>query len=563
MTRRKAQASGTQAALLILVITVLIVFYILFLPPEDRADLLSDMETGDGFNPSNVPYPQEGPRDIVLQEYIGLINYVGFNEQEHKLPSFRIDTDVDDAVLATSDSLFVKNSPSQKITGKFTFNADSNTMTNFVLSFNVVETSGVLTITLNGENVYTREVLEGSVGPVVLDDRLIEDYNVLEFSTDSVGWYFWKSNQYTLENLQVAARVTDYSRSEARHSFIISEAEYNTMEEAKITYLPECDVNNVGPLHVIVNDREVFSGIADCGIVNKVDLSTSDLFNGRNDVVFYSDAGYYLIDRPEVVTEVKDDTNPVYYFNLIEDLFVFIDDAEKREELCGLDDNVCPRNCGADEDVDCCFGESSDNFWCDIETDNFDDRCVGLVEEDTCERCPSGYEDKNGNPAEECEELCGDDTDDDCPGGCSIYYDEDCCFEDDDENYWCDSVPLTGLENTCEKDVSVYECDDCTTGYWSEELGRPDCSGERDLDRYYDVLDEELDEQYDIVLTITFVEQGRNKIDLEINGFLLTIDTEDRVYIRNISDLVQSGTNTLEMIPRNDIHVGELKVEVI
>src|SRR3989338_7589835 len=125
--------------------------------------------------------------------------------------------------------------------------------------------------------------------------------------------------------------------------------------------------------------------------------------------------------------------------------------------------------------MDCCLLETPNNFWCDVETDEADDRCASVVDAARCSRCPSGYEDEKGEPAAACEEDCGDDTDDAGPSGCDVNLDEDCCFEQSEDNYWCREVPATGLSSVCEAALSSGECDDCPTGYRTKTNTRFDC----------------------------------------------------------------------------------------
>ena len=48
MLRKKGQHAGSQAAFIIVAITIVLVAYVLFLPPEEREALLDD-DNGDGY----------------------------------------------------------------------------------------------------------------------------------------------------------------------------------------------------------------------------------------------------------------------------------------------------------------------------------------------------------------------------------------------------------------------------------------------------------------------------------------------------------------------------------
>ena len=227
---------------------------------------------------------------------------------------------------------------------------------------------------------------------------------------------------------------------------------------------------------------------------------------------------------------------------------------------CGDVDGKCPAGCDADEDKDCCFEE--EEFWCDVEPDRFDDRCVSFVDtEDDCLFCESGYEDDRGNPPEPCEDLCGDDTDDECPSPCSVFFDQDCCYEEDEDNFWCDDVPRAGLGSVCEAAISSSECNDCPKGYRDEGRSRPDtCSRDDEED---EEIEEFLDVDYNVELRVRFGETNdRKRFVVSVNGFDISFDTRNLEATRNIDSFVRSGSNTLEIIPETDFTITEIEVEL-
>jgi hypothetical protein len=68
------------------------------------------------------------------------------------------------------------------------------------------------------------------------------------------------------------------------------------------------------------------------------------------------------------------------------------------EDLCGDDtDNKCPAGCNKLYDKDCCFEESSYNYWCDdVPQYGLSNVCkIGIHEED-CATCASGYKTEDG-----------------------------------------------------------------------------------------------------------------------------------------------------------------------
>jgi hypothetical protein len=375
----------------------------------------------------------------------------------------------------------------------------------------------------------------------------------------SPGWVFWRVYEYTLSNLIIAADIEDVSRSAAEQRFHISDEEKENLDRAVLWFFPDCQANAVGLLSVSLNNRNILRSVPDCGVNTHVEIDPSILDEGENTLSFTISQGSVLFDQVKVKTELEELLYPVYYFDIDEDYFDPSIDYSPDEEYCGNIDGVCPFNCDEDADKDCCFEDNPDNYWCDIETDHIDDRCVGFVDSSTLGRCDSGYEEENGNIVEIGEDLCGDDDDDYCPSGCSIYYDKDCCFEQDPNNYWCDDLPKTGVSSICEADISSGECDDCPTGYYSDERGSPSCGV------VYDEDDEEnvLRKQYDINLTLRFVnEREDHKADIIVNGRTIHMDTNKMFFSKFIDDYVESGVNSLEIIPRTTLDIVRLTVAI-
>ena len=99
--KKRAQApSGGSAATLIGIITILLIFYILFLPPAEREGLLSDAnitETGEVIQ-----------KEILLKAPIGKIDFVGENEFDHYLPNIYLHESRAADILANINQFKIK-----------------------------------------------------------------------------------------------------------------------------------------------------------------------------------------------------------------------------------------------------------------------------------------------------------------------------------------------------------------------------------------------------------------------------------------------------------------------
>lgn len=554
---RQAQAQSPLgsggAAFLILLITLAIIFYILFIPPEDREALLND-----GYVPGTPSTSSGGYGHLVgstpFSQQIGEVNYVDDEPIKHELNSFTIYTTKDAELIKEISGLTVRNSAFDTKNAEIDFSVDKRVTENVLMSFNIDKASGgTLTIYLNGDLLYEGSDTVGTIAPIEISQDMLKNDNVLFFTVSRPGFAFWSTNEYQLQYIRLTGDVTDDSNSFNRQKFYVAETEYEKFGKATLKFFPDCKYNEAGKITVLINGIQVFHGLPDCGLKNFFSVGKDQIREGENDIEFISDSGSYIIDQLSLEVELEDAEYPVYYFDLDEDLFVDVDDSPR----CGETDGVCPNNCEEYEDRDCCFDESSKNFWCDIQTGNPRDRCVNSVLAEFTDRCPSGYEDIDNDPAEEAEGECGDDDDNYCPSGCSSDYDKDCCF-DIPGAFWCDDVPYTGRDSVCTTSVTGAECQACPNGYRDEDRDRPNCPYEDDDTD----LETEVKAGVDIILEIDFTSREYKRVDFNINGNIMPVDTYSVTVYRDITSYVREGINSITIQPRKDVTIAQMKVVV-
>ncbi|MFH1506634.1 MAG: hypothetical protein ABIE94_06660 [archaeon] len=556
----KRGQSPALAAIFVLVIMFLIIFYVLFLEPDDRAELLGDPSLGSGGGTGGTGGGTSGGgttiaaiNKVLLSENIGRLDYLKTNSREHDLPSSRISTQTDVQIIKSLSSIYVQNGVMDQEFYNFTFDVDEDLTKDLMLSFNVKRAAGRLIIYLNGRKILNTELDKGSPAPIALQQDYLQDENKITVAVSGVGWAFWRYNEYILDDIKITAKVTDISGSAGVRRFYIDEDEYNNIDEIKLRFYPDCDLNEVGPLTIRLNGVKIFSDIGDCGTYSIYVLGKDSVMPGENILTFSTEKGNYLLDRIKVIIEFEELVYPIYYFEMDDDYFSTV--AEDEDAECGKIDGICPDDCDEDEDKDCCF--RYDNYWCDLEPRNADDRCVSSVDADDCNRCGPGYEDDSGDPPEACEDMCGDDTDDDCPIGCSMNYDRDCCWEENDENYWCDDVPVDGITSVCEEGIDSSECDDCPSKYRNEDGDRPNCPSTSSDDD-----ENELKSRYDVTLKLIFPNKEDKKADINVNGHLVRVDTNKLDWERNIDDYLRPDTNSIEIVPKSTMDITELEVRI-
>lgn len=552
---RKGQSSSSAAAF-IAILTVVIILYILFLPPDIREELLSDGSSNGGGNWVNTNTPQS---NTLLRENIGRISYLKDKEKYYDIPSIHIYSKTSGELIKGIPSIYIKNSlfDKEKSTYVNNFEYDKKTTKNLILGFNVKEHFGPLIISLNGKEIFNGEV-EGNKFLRISESDLYTN-NELKFSVPNPGVVFWKSNKYYLENIQITGDITDYSSSSASQKFIISQSEKDNLESITFYFRPVCTISEVGPLEMELNRKTIFNSIADCGTRSFVSLNIEDIKVGTNELKFTVEKGNYLLDNLQVKIVLKKDSYKVYYFDMSEQLFYNNPETAR----CGDYDNTCPPGCSEVIDADCCFRRNG--YWCALPTNNPNDRCIYYVDPGDCDLCLTGYYNKYFNTPDTCENECGDNNDGVCPSSCptpSKYYDADCCWEENEDYFFCKEVPITGITDRCRAAISYNQCELCPSGYRDESGSRPNACNTNNYQ--YKEITKKLDPNYDVRLTIRFIDnENRKRLDVNINGQKIAIDTRDIEFKKTIDEYVVSGSNSIELIPKDNVDIAELKIELI
>lgn len=304
---RKAQ-SGT--AILLIVLAFLILFYMLWLPPEERVRLLGeDVSTGPG-----VGHSVSG--SVIFEEKIGRLDYLETDEITHSVPVFTIATRTDAVALKESPSIYIYNNAFSEESKTLTFGAIPDNTEHVLLSFVVKEGKGRLSIFFN-DQLITEGMFTGSPDPIVLPSEYLEHENRLDFEVSGVGGEFWSTNKYLLEHVLVSADVTDRSNDFAQQNFVLSEPEYENLERIVVRFLPDCIEEEVSRIHVDINGKEIYTGLPDCGGLNTIEVDKSSVREGDNTVGFLSEKGSYKVEQLQITSKLNEPIPPVYYFTML------------------------------------------------------------------------------------------------------------------------------------------------------------------------------------------------------------------------------------------------------
>ncbi len=322
MKKLTKRAQGA-AAFLIVIITVLIVLYILFLPPVEREKILGEQTTDKGL-PSSGQVPSEGiiPTNIIVSKPIGRLSYLPEREFEHNVPSVNIALKTEGKVVKDVSSLYFSRTLFSKKNEiiEFSLNDIENTK-NVFLAFNVVEGAGRMVISLNGKEVFNREVGTRNVEPITLPKEWLKENNILQFETDSPGIFFWRKNFYDLSSIKIIADIINRDSQKSKNLFVVSESELYNMANAALRFTPICDQTKVRKLEVAINNNVLYSAIPDCGSPARIELEPSYFRSGQNTIEFTTEEGNMLLDQIAVTTFLASAEYPVIYFETVPELY--------------------------------------------------------------------------------------------------------------------------------------------------------------------------------------------------------------------------------------------------
>ena len=213
---------ASNAAAFIAILMILIILYILMLPPDIRTELLGDKNslisngTSDGAN-----------ANVLLKQNVGRVNYVNTNEKTYNIPATRISSPTSGQVIKSVPSISISHALFDKEKAQYdiSFTINKQGTNNVLLSFGVQDHNGPISIVLNGKEIFDGEISATNPKPITLSKDDLSDSNTLSFIVPSPGWAFWSLNTYSLQNIQITGDMTDYSTSTATQNFIISQAD--------------------------------------------------------------------------------------------------------------------------------------------------------------------------------------------------------------------------------------------------------------------------------------------------------------------------------------------------
>jgi hypothetical protein len=312
---RKAQ-DASSAAVLIAVIALLIVFYLLFIPPSFRDQILegNGTETGTGAGTGAAV------NETIMRSSPGTLSKIASDDIEHNIPSVTLYSKKESKLIGSINALSTKASIWGAKDSMMQINIeDLENTDNVLLTFLSTKHKGELTVKANGNEVFIGEIDSENPAPIRIDRKyLLNGNNRIDFSAEKPGWKFWRVNRHNMENLQVTGEIRDVSLQKSRNIFIVSATEKSNVKRAILRFTPECQTGTTGKLNVLINSHSVYYSVPDCGGRVAIEFAPDALMQGENTIVFDSEKGNYIIDLIRITSELKEVVQPTYYFELPE-----------------------------------------------------------------------------------------------------------------------------------------------------------------------------------------------------------------------------------------------------
>lgn len=304
--RGQKAVPGSAAAALIGIITIIIIFYIILIPPAEREKLLADETI------------KEQTGNVLLQEYIGRLTAEGKDKHEHKIPNIFLKEVTEATVLAQENDFMIKKGITALYKTINFFLEDPEYVDNAIISFNTPTHEGTLKIIFNGYTVFEGSVYVESPQPIRINKQYLEENNKVELQVHGFGV---PAKIYSFENFRIIGDITNVKKQEASHLISISETEKDQLETAYIDYMAMCNQQNIGALELILNDKEIYSGVPGCNSPARTDLYLQDLTAGTNEIKFRLLQGTITLEQIKLKTFMKTKEGWSRYFYITKEQY--------------------------------------------------------------------------------------------------------------------------------------------------------------------------------------------------------------------------------------------------
>lgn len=310
MRNKRGEGEGSSIAAVLIVIALFMVLYLLFIPPEDRHEILGiDDKTNSKTTLNNGLE--------LLAESPGVVSASKDFATKHSMPSLSIFVKTEPLIEKLATNLVIKRGLFTKLFPKLTFRTeDLKDTKSATLSFFVKEGSGTLTIKLNGQTVYSEEIEKPEAKVVVVPTNLLREENQLEFS---VAYGFFGVNKYNLQNVILKQEFERINAKESR-TFTITSGEIASLSRAVLKYTQVCNSQleiETTQLDIHINNvRQSTQNIKCLTTTQEMDIDKNLLRDGQNTLTFTIEEGDFSFNQMSFETMSQDAKFLSYQFSI-------------------------------------------------------------------------------------------------------------------------------------------------------------------------------------------------------------------------------------------------------
>jgi hypothetical protein len=306
---RRGQTTGPAAATVVLT-GLIIVLYLLFLPPAQREALLNNASPITIDDPSIID-----PHDRLLMVAPRIVDPI--EQRSHSIPlsSFLLQSRTDERSVASYTDVNLMSSRTDKrlLSREISFDHEY-IFSNQMIVLNIERTNAPIIVYWNDQRIYHHQPRPGTI--IIDNFGRIERSNRIRIEVaDPAWWQIFRTNHASITRVDIIARIHDARDAESQQSFVLSREQHENIESAYLRYYPRCQVRP-GQLLIRVNSQLMQSQAPDCNRDTQVQIDVHRLTEGRNAIDYLLASGVLHIDSPTIYLTLKRPLEPLYYFEI-------------------------------------------------------------------------------------------------------------------------------------------------------------------------------------------------------------------------------------------------------
>ena len=303
---------------LIILIAILIIIYMLLIPPEAQEDILKGREISDDFGSARTGTRERIEENTFLLESPGFVFPETKDKDTIKIPSVNLFSKTSQKVIPLANLVSVSRSLLNSNYQDLSFTVINPENTNKLrLFFNTINSKGSLLIYVNNKLAF-KGTPASEILPLELPASNLKTENTIRFESSSPNWKFLSINKYELKDIKVITEEISENVKESR-SFSLDKGK---LKKATLSYFVNClrDTENQGMLKVFLNQFNVHSAQVICDAAQQEIVIAKAYFEeDQNTLSFEKNYGDFMLDQIELEIELEKRKPLTYFFDLEEE----------------------------------------------------------------------------------------------------------------------------------------------------------------------------------------------------------------------------------------------------